>query len=44
MMRGHGEEGGIGGGRGDEIKTIKRQIIMRKHENFIKNTHNRRLR
>ena len=28
---------------GDEIKTIKRQITMRKHKNFIKNTHKRRL-
>ena len=44
-----GDEGEWGKGRhwrctGDEIKMIKCQIIMRKHENFIKNTHKRRLR
>ena len=44
-----GDEGGWRRGRhwrctGDKIKMIKRQVIMRKHENFIKNTHKRRLR
>ena len=47
VRRGGGRDRQRGGWRrerhwrctGDEIKMIKRQIIMRKHENFIKNTH-----